>query len=149
MGPATRPGMSPLTDTGPDTGARLSTRVRQRTGAPGLLLRYHSPGRPPSSQRLPSQPQSHLPASAGAGRNRQYRATLGFLYSIPAPRTDGAPSVVTAWRRALRRGVVAEGVESAGQAQVLRDLGCDFLPGFRYRRPELPAAISHMRSGGW
>ena len=32
--------------------------------------------------------------------------------------------------------------------QVLRDLGCDFLQGFRYRRPELPAAINHLGSGG-
>lgn len=43
--------------------------------------------------------------------------------------------------RSLGLGVIAEGVESQAQAQVLRRLGCDVFQGYAYGRPQSPAAI--------
>jgi len=43
---------------------------------------------------------------------------------------------------ALGMGVVAEGVESGGQAEQLRRLGCEFAQGFLYGRPAPPAALA-------
>jgi len=34
--------------------------------------------------------------------------------------------------------IVAEGVETAEEATVLRDLGCDLLQGYYFARPDLP-----------
>ncbi|HET9102584.1 MAG TPA: EAL domain-containing protein [Solirubrobacteraceae bacterium] len=42
--------------------------------------------------------------------------------------------------RALGMTIVAEGVESAEQIEVLRRLGCDYAQGFHFARPEPPAA---------
>jgi EAL domain-containing protein (putative c-di-GMP-specific phosphodiesterase class I) len=50
--------------------------------------------------------------------------------------------------RALRIAVVAEGVETAGQAELLRQMGCDFVQGWLYGHP-LPAAAfaaRHLRA---
>lgn len=46
---------------------------------------------------------------------------------------------IVAMARALRITVVAEGVESAGQAAMLRNMGCEFAQGYLFSRP-LPAA---------
>jgi diguanylate cyclase (GGDEF)-like protein/PAS domain S-box-containing protein len=46
--------------------------------------------------------------------------------------------------------VVAEGVETAGQAQVLRDLGCDILQGFAFARPMSAEDLEiFLRSQAW
>ncbi|GIJ70460.1 hypothetical protein Voc01_053770 [Virgisporangium ochraceum] len=45
--------------------------------------------------------------------------------------------------------VVAEGVETAGQVEALRDLGCDIAQGFHYARPMPPAELAGwLRDGG-
>ncbi len=53
---------------------------------------------------------------------------------------------IVAMARALRITVVAEGVESAGQADMLREMGCEFAQGYLFSRP-LPAAAfeQHLR----
>ena len=46
--------------------------------------------------------------------------------------------------------VVAEGVETAGQAQVLRELGCDILQGFAFARPMAADDLeTFLRSQAW
>ena len=42
---------------------------------------------------------------------------------------------IVALGRALRLTVVAEGVETAGQAHILREMGCDLAQGYYYARP--------------
>jgi EAL domain-containing protein (putative c-di-GMP-specific phosphodiesterase class I) len=51
------------------------------------------------------------------------------------PRTRALVGSVTELGRTLGMDVVAEGVETAGQATVLQELGCDFLQGFLISRP--------------
>ena len=46
-------------------------------------------------------------------------------------------SLVGVGRRA-RTVIVAEGVETEAEAQVLTDLGCDLLQGYHFARPGLP-----------
>jgi EAL domain-containing protein (putative c-di-GMP-specific phosphodiesterase class I) len=50
---------------------------------------------------------------------------------------DLVGSLVSVCRRA-RTLVVAEGVETAAEAQVLRDVGCDLLQGYHFARPGPP-----------
>ena len=47
----------------------------------------------------------------------------------------GVVDAVVKLGRALGRKVVAEGVETEGQAQVLRALGCDVLQGYLFAKP--------------
>lgn len=49
--------------------------------------------------------------------------------------------------RELNLDVVAEGVETAEQAELLRKLGCDIVQGYYYYRPLLPAEISSILHG--
>ena len=42
---------------------------------------------------------------------------------------------IIALGRALELTVMAEGVETAGQAQILRDLGCELAHGYFFARP--------------
>jgi diguanylate cyclase (GGDEF)-like protein len=46
--------------------------------------------------------------------------------------------------RSLRMGVVAEGIETAGQAEQLRAMGCPSGQGFYFARPMTAAAVSEM-----
>ncbi len=66
-------------------------------------------------------------------------------------RADNATivSAVVRMARGLGMEVVAEGVESAGQARILRNMGCDCLQGYLFSRP-LPAADleTFLRTGG-
>ncbi|MEV4410806.1 bifunctional diguanylate cyclase/phosphodiesterase [Catellatospora sp. NPDC049609] len=49
--------------------------------------------------------------------------------------------------RGLGLGVIAEGVETWAQADVLRELGCDVIQGYVYGRPQSPEAIdAHLNT---
>ena len=59
-----------------------------------------------------------------------------FVQSLPDNEEDAAIcAAVIALGRSMRMNVVAEGVETAEQAQVLRDLGCDEMQGYWLGRP--------------
>jgi EAL domain-containing protein (putative c-di-GMP-specific phosphodiesterase class I) len=45
--------------------------------------------------------------------------------------------------------VVAEGVESEGQAALLEKMGCDMAQGFHFARPLPPEAVPEVLSAGW
>jgi diguanylate cyclase (GGDEF)-like protein len=59
-----------------------------------------------------------------------------FVKSLPDSSEDLAISTaVIAMARSMRMSVVAEGVETEAQAQVLRELGCDEIQGYLLSRP--------------
>jgi EAL domain-containing protein (putative c-di-GMP-specific phosphodiesterase class I) len=56
---------------------------------------------------------------------------------------------VVALGHALGLSVVAEGVENAGQLDVVRAIGCDLIQGF-YFAPAVPAGqVIHLLAGGF
>ena len=61
-----------------------------------------------------------------------------------SPQSDAIVRAIVALGRGLQMQVVAEGVENAGQARALTELGCPLLQGFLFARPvpadKLPAA---------
>ena len=60
---------------------------------------------------------------------------------------DGAMAVaraIVALARSLRLQLVAEGVETEAQAEVLRSMGCDELQGYLFARPLAPAAFEQL-----
>ena len=65
---------------------------------------------------------------AGLGHDREDEAIVGMILSLAG---------------ALDLRVVAEGVESAGQWEQLRQLGCGFMQGYFFGRP-MPAAETHL-----
>jgi EAL domain-containing protein (putative c-di-GMP-specific phosphodiesterase class I) len=68
-----------------------------------------------------------------------------FVNGLPTDESDvGIASAIVNMARALRLEVVAEGVETAAQAQFLREAGCDQYQGFLYSRA-LPAAELRAR----
>jgi EAL domain-containing protein (putative c-di-GMP-specific phosphodiesterase class I) len=57
------------------------------------------------------------------------------------------PSAIIGLARSLRFGVIAEGVETAGQRTVLRELGCDMMQGYHVSRPlHANEVLSFIRS---
>jgi len=59
-------------------------------------------------------------------------------FIMPLPDDDNSAAIVEAvmaMSRKLKLAVVAEGVETAGQASFLRDAGCDTAQGYLYSRP--------------
>jgi EAL domain-containing protein (putative c-di-GMP-specific phosphodiesterase class I) len=62
-----------------------------------------------------------------------------FIDELSNPRDYGLVASIVSMGRILGMRVVAEGVETAEQAQQLRQIGCDFIQGFLYSKP-LPAA---------
>ena len=65
-----------------------------------------------------------------------------FVRDLPVDRGDAAiVAAVVALGRAMGLGVVAEGVETAEQAELLRRLGCDELQGYHYAGPMPPVAF--------
>jgi diguanylate cyclase (GGDEF)-like protein len=76
-----------------------------------------------------------------------------FVRDLPADRGDAAiVSAIVALGHALGLRVVAEGVESAPQAALVRRLGCDEQQGYYYARPlpaaELESLLRTRRLGG-
>jgi EAL domain-containing protein (putative c-di-GMP-specific phosphodiesterase class I) len=77
-----------------------------------------------------------------------------FVQSLPENSEDAAIcSAVIALGRSMRMSVVAEGVETAEQAQLLRELGCDEMQGYWLGRPMLGSdfaawLVSHNRERG-
>jgi len=75
-----------------------------------------------------------------------------FVHSLPDSADDMAiVAAIVAMGRSMRMCVVAEGVESKEQAEVLRDMGCDEMQGYLLARP-MPGAdfaawlLEHKRS---
>ncbi len=65
-----------------------------------------------------------------------------FVHDIPDDREDIAiVTGVLAMARGLGLEVIAEGVETAEQARVLREAGCDFMQGFYFSEPLTPEAF--------
>ncbi len=75
-------------------------------------------------------------------------SSLSYLKDLPVSRikidrsfvadletSDGIGRAIVAVAQSLRLGVVAEGVESRRQAEILLNIGCDVAQGFYYERP--------------
>lgn len=58
----------------------------------------------------------------------------------------GIARAMIAMARSLHMSVVAEGIESRGQAEMLRDWSCDEGQGYYYSRPIEPAAVAALAS---
>ena len=58
-----------------------------------------------------------------------------------SPRARIIPQAVVALGQALHLATVAEGVETAGQAEILRAMGCDQLQGYHFGRPREAAEV--------
>ncbi len=57
------------------------------------------------------------------------------------PEDASLTAAITAMARSLGLDIVGEGVETEGQAALLKSLGCDLAQGFFYARPAHPDAI--------
>jgi EAL domain-containing protein (putative c-di-GMP-specific phosphodiesterase class I) len=73
----------------------------------------------------------------------------GFITSLASSRQAGAiVRAVCDMARTLGFSVVAEGVETVAQSQVVEALGCDIGQGFLYARPvspqEIPAVVAEL-----
>ncbi len=71
-----------------------------------------------------------------------------FINSLTGP-PQGARIIqaILQLARALHMDVVAEGVETAAQAAMLSDMGCELAQGFHYARPVPPGAIGSRWTG--
>ena len=71
-----------------------------------------------------------------------------FVRDLPFDRGDAAIiAAVVALGRSMGLGVIAEGVETAEQAELLRRLGCDELQGYYFAGPMAPAAFERTLRG--
>ncbi|WVM91835.1 EAL domain-containing protein [Halopseudomonas pachastrellae] len=63
----------------------------------------------------------------------------GFVVDLPCSDSDSAMArAIIALGKSLHLRVIAEGVETAAQETLLRELGCDLGQGYLYNRP-MPA----------
>jgi diguanylate cyclase (GGDEF)-like protein/PAS domain S-box-containing protein len=70
-----------------------------------------------------------------------------FVRDLDAPGTHPIISAITGIARGFGLHLVAEGVETAGQARMLRSLGCDCLQGYYFSRPAPAAEITRLLQG--
>jgi diguanylate cyclase (GGDEF)-like protein len=70
-----------------------------------------------------------------------------FVSELPAAEDTAIVSAVVALARALGLSVVAEGVETQGQLEVLADLGCNFVQGYLLGRPMAANEFAHRFLG--
>jgi EAL domain-containing protein (putative c-di-GMP-specific phosphodiesterase class I) len=59
-----------------------------------------------------------------------------FVNDLSSPGTHPIVSAITGIARGFGLNLVAEGVETSAQAQVLRKLGCDCMQGYYFSRPK-------------
>lgn len=60
----------------------------------------------------------------------------GFVMDLPGDESDAAiPGAIVALGQSLKLTITAEGVETAEQERILRELGCDLGQGYLYSRP--------------
>lgn len=72
-----------------------------------------------------------------------------FIAGLATDRDDSAiVSGVTGMARGLGLRIVAEGVETAAQAEALRALSCDFMQGYLFARPLPAAAVTELLRAG-
>ena len=62
-----------------------------------------------------------------------------FVRDLDSPATSPIVSAITGIARGFGLEMIAEGVESARQALILRELGCDVMQGYYFSRPLAPA----------
>jgi len=68
-----------------------------------------------------------------------------FVRDLPANVEDRAiTDAIITMGKSLKMSIVAEGVETQGQAEYLRDRGCDELQGFYFSKAVLPTAITDL-----
>jgi EAL domain-containing protein (putative c-di-GMP-specific phosphodiesterase class I) len=74
-----------------------------------------------------------------------------FVRELPANKEDRAiTDAIIAMGKSLKMSIVAEGVETEGQIEFLRDLDCDEFQGFYFSKAVPPAAITDlMRTQPW
>ena len=70
----------------------------------------------------------------------------GFIANVPSDPADTAiVSAILGLARQLKLGVVAEGVETRAQLELLRELGCEAGQGYLFQRPmTLDALVAHL-----
>jgi diguanylate cyclase (GGDEF)-like protein/PAS domain S-box-containing protein len=73
-----------------------------------------------------------------------------FVDGLGAEAEDSAiVKAIVGMARALELGVIAEGVETAEQARILRELGCERAQGFFFGRPRPAADVTPLLRAGW
>ncbi|MBK6335855.1 MAG: PAS domain S-box protein [Betaproteobacteria bacterium] len=80
---------------------------------------------------------------------RRLKIDQSFVHEMTRDANSGAiVEAIIALGRVLGMSVVAEGVETAEQLQVLRDFGCDDVQGYFVRRPASAAEIMSLCASG-
>ncbi|MDY0013281.1 MAG: EAL domain-containing protein [Rhodocyclaceae bacterium] len=70
-----------------------------------------------------------------------------FVRDLDAPGTHPIISAITGIARGFGLRLVAEGVETAAQARILRGLGCDCMQGFYFSRPVDASTVAPLFEG--
>ena len=70
---------------------------------------------------------------------------MSFVRNLhPGTNEEAVIRAIVLLASSLGKHAIAEGIETQGQLDLLRDLGCDFGQGFFLSRPLLPAAVSSL-----
>jgi diguanylate cyclase (GGDEF)-like protein/PAS domain S-box-containing protein len=70
-----------------------------------------------------------------------------FVRDLDSPGTHPIISAITGIARGFGLHLVAEGVETAAQARMLRNLGCDCMQGYYFARPANAGEVSRLLQG--